>query len=237
MHPSSSIDRSWSGATPRRRRTGLALGLFSVAVVVIAGVRLQRQAADVPPAPALAPAVAGTPAEPARTEGTAGADVRRSLQTVSLPTGIRLDRADGTRLSLRDALFDGRPVVLSFMYSSCATVCPVTNQTLVALETALGERRPQVNTVSVSIDPDHDSVQALSDYARRTGARGSFFTSDPASSESVQRAFDVWRGDKMNHQPVFLIGTAPDKPWVRLDGLVSARRLMDELARVRAGDG
>jgi protein SCO1/2 len=135
-------------------------------------------------------------------------------------------------MPLSQALFDGRPVVLSFMFSSCATVCPITNHTLVTLEGLLGERRARVNTVSLSIDPDHDSVRALADYARRTGGRGSYFTGDPGTSEAVQRAFDVWRGDKMNHQPVFLLSAGPGKPWVRLDGLVSPRVLLDELARL-----
>lgn len=145
----------------------------------------------------------------------------------SLPA-LRVQRADGVTLALKDALFDGRPVVLSFMFSSCSTVCPITNQTLVAFESMLGADARKVNVVSISIDPDHDTVGRLARYAKDTGAKGSFFTSDPATSEAVQRAFEAWRGDKMNHQPVFLLNTRADRKWLRLEGLVTPTQLVAE---------
>jgi len=178
-----------------------------------------------------APSDAPLPVAPAP-QTTAGS-VQRSEQHYTLPA-LQLQRSDGAALALRDLLFDGRPVVLTFMYGSCATVCPVTNQTLVAFEGLLGEQQTQVNTVSVSIDPDHDTVRALADYAQRTGGRGHYFTSDPATSEAVQRSFGAWRGDKMNHQPVFLLNTGPDQPWVRLDGLVTPSELLNEVRRLSA---
>ena len=176
------------------------------------------------------PAWSQTPAA-ARSTATTDAVVR-SEHRYTLPA-LRLQRADGRLLTLAEALADGRPVVMTFMYGSCATVCPITNQTLVAFEQALGPELARVNVVSISIDPDHDSVRRLAEHARRTGARGSFFTGDPAASEAVQRAFDAWRGDKMNHQPVFLLSADPLRHWVRLDGLVLPDRLMAEFRRLR----
>ena len=43
----------------------------------------------------------------------------------------------------------------------------------------------------------------------------------------MQLAFDSYRGDKMNHEPLTLMRPAPGKPWVRIDGFASP----DELAR------
>ena len=154
-------------------------------------------------------------------------DIQRSVRHYRVPEA-RVQAADGQVLTLKRALSDGRPVVLSFMFSSCLTVCPITNQTLVQFEALLGPERARVHVVSMSIDPDHDTVSRLADFARQTGASGSFYTSDPGTSEAIQRAFDVWRGDKMNHQPVFLLARDPDKDWVRLEGLVSPRILMKE---------
>lgn len=158
--------------------------------------------------------------------------LRRSVRSVRLPDVPPLQASDGRVQRLHEVLFDGRAVVLTFMFSSCTTVCPVSNQTLVALEEALGADADRVRTVSLSIDPDHDTVRQMAAYARRSGRIGAFYTSDPGTSEAVQRAFDVWRGDKMNHPPVFLIGTGPDRPWVRLDGTASPRELLDELRRL-----
>ena len=174
--------------------------------------------------------------EPATVKTTTAADpgtALRSQRSYRLPA-VWLQRADGSRQTLQQALSDGRPVVLSFMFSSCATVCPITNQTLAAFSQLLGDRQAAVNIVSISIDPDHDSVNRLADYAKRTGAAGSFYTSDPGTSEAVQRAFDVWRGDKMNHQPVFLVTTNPTEKWLRIEGLVTPRQLLaDYLGQVQ----
>ena len=159
------------------------------------------------------------------------AGITRSQHHYPIPA-LRLQRADGSQHTLQDALADGRPVVMTFMYSSCATVCPITNQTLAAFEQWLGPDLGQVNTVSISIDPDHDSVKRLATHARQTGARGSFYTSDPGTSEAVQRAFDAWRGDKMNHQPVFLLRSQPGRQWLRLDGLVTPAQLIAEFKRL-----
>lgn len=153
--------------------------------------------------------------------------IERSEKAYPIPN-LTVQGADGRRLALAQALQDGRPVVMTFMFSSCTTVCPISNQTLSIFEQMLGADSKRVNIVSISIDPDHDSVQRLADHARRTGAVGSFFTSDPATSEAVQRSFDAWRGDKMNHQPVFLIRRSAGTPWLRLDGQITPRELMAE---------
>ena len=149
-----------------------------------------------------------------------------SVQTYSVPA-VKLVDADGVSRPLAKALDDGRPVVMTFMYSSCTTVCPIVNQTLVQFEHLLAADRPKVNTVSISIDPTHDTVQKLAEHAKRSGASGAFYTGDPGVSELVQRAFNVWRGgDKMNHKAVFLMKAPGVAGWVRIDGLITPAELL-----------
>ena len=47
------------------------------------------------------------------------------------------------------------------------------------------------------------------------------------ASVAVQRAFDVYRGDKMSHTAVTLMRAAPGKPWLRIEGFVTP----DDLVR------
>ena len=103
-----------------------------------------------------------------------------SVQRYVLPA-VQLVGADGIGRPLARVVDDGRATVMTFMYSSCATVCPIVNETLVQFEHLLGaDRSAKVNTVSITIDPTHDTVQpARRPFARRTGAAGSFFTGDP----------------------------------------------------------
>jgi len=51
---------------------------------------------------------------------------------------VKLLRDDGKTVALQDELNDGRPVVLSFIYTTCTAVCPLVSQTLSQLQRKLG---------------------------------------------------------------------------------------------------
>jgi protein SCO1 len=200
---------------------------FAIRWACCAAVALLGLTASAPTTWAAEPVKTKPTASPAQS-ATSAPSIQRSLHQYKLPA-VTVQGSDGVNRRLSQALDDGRPVVMTFMYSSCTTVCPISNLVLAQFEQALGNKRADVNVVSISIDPSYDSVQRLRDFAKQTGARGSFYTSDPGTSEEVQRAFDAWRGDKMNHQPVFLLRANGRSPWVRLDGMVSASVLQTEL--------
>lgn len=147
---------------------------------------------------------------------------------------VTLLRDDGQRVRLAQELDDGRPVVLSFIYTSCTTVCPMTSQTLAQLQDKLGPARELVHMVSISIDPEYDTPARLRDYAARfhAGPQWQHYTGTLAAVQAVQRAFAVYRGNKMDHEPVTLMRGVPGVPWVRIDGFATADQLMAELTDV-----
>ena len=147
---------------------------------------------------------------------------------------VTLTRSDGLTVKLSSELDDGRPVVLSFIYTSCTTVCPVTSHTLAQLQDRLGPSRELVHLVSITIDPEFDTPTRLRDYAAGFGAGPAWqhYTGTLAASQKVQRAFDVYRGNKMNHAPVTLVRSVLGAPWVRIDGFATPDQLMAELSDV-----
>jgi protein SCO1/2 len=159
----------------------------------------------------------------------------RSVRDYRLPA-VSLVREDGKLVVLPDELNDGRPVVLTFIYTSCTTVCPLTSQTLSELQGKLGTARDSVHLVSISIDPEQDTPAKLRQYAQQYGAGPEWqhYTGTLAASQTVQRAFDVYRGNKMDHAPVILVRTAPGANWVRIDGFATAGQLLAELPKLRA---
>lgn len=154
----------------------------------------------------------------------------RSEQAYTVPA-VTVLRADGRRLALTEALDDGRPVVLNFIYTSCNAICPVTSQVFAEVRERLGAARERINMVSISIDPEQDTPARLRDYAHRFGAAGEWahYTSSAADAVAIQRAFGAWRGDKMNHQPATYLRRAPGQPWVRLDGFFGPTALVGEI--------
>jgi protein SCO1/2 len=159
----------------------------------------------------------------------------RSVVDYATPA-VKLTRDDGKAVLFTDELNDGRPVVLTFIYTTCTSICPLSSQILSQLQTKLGTEREHVHLMSVSIDPEHDTPARLKDYAKKfsAGPAWQHYTGTVAASTTVQRAFDVYRGDKMSHTPVTLLRPAPGKPWVRIDGFASADSLLTELQQFTA---
>lgn len=160
---------------------------------------------------------------------------QRSTASYTLPD-VSLVRQDGTSVLLPDELNDGRPVVLNFIFTTCTTICPVTSGVFAQLQSRLGADRDKVHLVSISIDPEQDTPTVLSEYAKKFGAgqEWQFYTGTLAASIAAQRAFNVYRGDKMNHTPVTLLRLAPGKPWIRFDGFATADDLLHEFGAMLA---
>jgi len=156
---------------------------------------------------------------------------KATLTTVdyTLPR-IKLVRDDGKTVSLPDELNDGRPVILNFIYTTCKAVCPISSQTFSKFQSKLGDDVKKVHMVSISIDPEQDTPERLADYARKfkAGQQWQHYTATAEVSVIAQRAFDVYHGDKMSHTPVVLLRAAPSKPWLRIDGFISADDLYQE---------
>jgi protein SCO1/2 len=156
--------------------------------------------------------------------------VPRSLTNYSVPS-LRLTRDDGKQVLLDRELNDGRPVVLNFIYTTCPGICPLASHVFSQLQRMLGPERDRVHLVSISVDPEEDTPARLREYARKYSAGPSWqhYTGTVAASVAAQRAFDVYRGDKMGHTPVTLVRVAPGAPWVRFDGFATPDMLLQEL--------
>jgi protein SCO1/2 len=155
--------------------------------------------------------------------------VRRSEVGYTMPE-VRVVRQDGKAMPLKDALGDDKAVVVNFIYTTCTTICPLSSQVFAQFESKLGDMKSGVHLVSFSIDPEQDTPARLVEYAKKfhAGSNWDHYTGTLDASVAVQKAFDAYRGDKMNHGPLTLMRAAHGKTWVRLDGFASADDLLGE---------
>lgn len=65
--------------------------------------------------------------------------------------------------------FRGRPVLLFFGYTSCPDACPLTMSKIVRALDAVPGGRPDVTTLFVSVDVDHDPPETLARYVTSFG--------------------------------------------------------------------
>jgi protein SCO1 len=154
-----------------------------------------------------------------------------STSTVSYQApAVSLVRQDGKSVSLQRELDDGRPVLLTFIFTTCSSTCPLTSRTLEEFQLKLGAEADRVHLMSISIDPEQDTPERLAQYARKfhAGPAWQHYTGTLAASIAAQRAFDVYRGEKMSHTPVTLMRAAPGKPWLRIEGFVTPDELVHD---------
>jgi protein SCO1 len=87
-----------------------------------------------------------------------------------------------------------------------------------------------VQMISVSIDPAQDTPARLAEYAGRfsAGPQWRFETGSQEAIDAIQRAFNVYRPDKMSHTPVTFVRPLGSRQWVRLDGFASPELLLRE---------
>ncbi|HMW22818.1 MAG TPA: SCO family protein [Burkholderiaceae bacterium] len=155
--------------------------------------------------------------------------LQRSSSAITLPP-VRLRRHDGATVTLPATVSDEQPVLLNFLFTSCTTICPPMAQIFAATQEQLGARRTQLQMLSISIDPLVDHPARLREYAARfdAGPQWRFHTGSPEAIDAVQRAFNVWRPDKMGHTPVTFVRARGAKLWVRLDGFATPTQLIRE---------
>ena len=154
----------------------------------------------------------------------------RSEHNYVIPEVVLKDQ-NGKSVALQEILGDsGKPVMLNFIFTTCTTICPVLSASFSQLQEALGDEADDVRMVSISIDPEYDTPEKLREYAERfhAGKNWVFYTGSLPDIVTVQKAFDVYRGDKMNHPPVSFMRVEPEALWVRFEGFASIEELMHE---------
>jgi protein SCO1/2 len=99
---------------------------------------------------------------PAGASAESFAEHRHTLEPLySAPPFAYTDQHGATVTSLS---IKGTPYIANFIFTTCRTICPLLTTKMVQLQRQL----PGVNVrfVSFSVDPLHDTPQALADYAR-----------------------------------------------------------------------
>jgi protein SCO1 len=169
--------------------------------------------------------------------GAAG--YKRTLHSYDAIPDVVLTDADAQPVRLRELLAGSEPVMLNFIFTTCTTICPVMTKVFADVRTRLGHEADNLRMVSISIDPENDTPAQLKAYAQKFGADShwTFLTGRVQDVAAVQRAFDSYDSDKMNHQPLTLLRAAPGGQWLRIDGFATPDQLAGEYRSSWAQDG
>jgi protein SCO1/2 len=104
----------------------------------------------------------------------------RAGSTRAFEGGIVSPRRTAPPLALSDSTghpFDlrelrGAPVLVTFVYARCPDVCPAIMQRLKQVRAASGDRGRDLRVVAVSVDPEGDTPEIVSDFLGRQRLNG-----------------------------------------------------------------
>ena len=96
---------------------------------------------------------------------------------------------DGKPRGLAD--FKGKVVVVFFGYVQCPDVCPTTLSTLRTVREKLGADADKLQVVFITVDPERDTREVLSQYVPAFDPSFVGLSGDAAATERVAREFRV----------------------------------------------
>jgi cytochrome oxidase Cu insertion factor (SCO1/SenC/PrrC family)/cytochrome c2 len=142
----------------------------------------------------------------------------------------------GESVRFYDDLVKGKIVIISFIYTSCTDICPLTTARMAQLEEKLGDMVGRdVFILSMTVDPERDTPQRLKEYATafRTGPGWSFVTGKPEDIRAINYKFGERSQILSEHRNEIVIGNDATGEWQRdsvfgdINRLVMTVRAMD----------
>lgn len=115
--------------------------------------------------------------------------LKEPLSKPTVATDFTLMSASGP---VRLSDFDGKVVMLFFGYTHCPDVCPTEMMELAKIHASLGAKdRDRVAVAMITVDPQRDTPQVMSTYARAFSPAFRGLTGSPAAIAAVAKQFYV----------------------------------------------
>jgi protein SCO1/2 len=143
---------------------------------------------------------------------------------------------DGKTLNFYDDVIKGKIVVISFIYTSCPDICPLTTARLTQVEDKLADLMGRdLFFVSITVDPENDTPEKLKQFSQAfgTGKGWLFLTGKPADIRQINFKLGDKSRSLSDHRNEIVLGNDSTGEWARntvfgdIDRLVLDIRSMD----------
>jgi protein SCO1/2 len=171
---------------------------------------------------------------------TARIDAKANAAQVTLHDSQLVD-VGGRTVRFKSEAVGDRIAVIGFIYTSCATICPVTSAVLADVQdiliAKLGERFGRdVKLISLTVDPITDTPERLKDYAEgfRSTEGWLWLTGEKPKMDRVLSGLGAYVADFTTHSAAILVGDARSGEWTRLFGIPNPSDIVDRVEQLLA---
>jgi protein SCO1/2 len=147
---------------------------------------------------------------------------------------------NGQKVHLYSDLIKGRVVAISFIFTSCPTICRSIGVNLGQLQTELGPSLgKEVSLISITVDPEKDTPEELKKWGKQfdAGAGWSLLTGPKSEINQLLKKLEVFTPDIQSHTPFMLIVDDRTGDWTRVNVLTTPpHKIGQMLGKLARGD-
>ncbi|PYI93656.1 MAG: hypothetical protein DME97_05205 [Verrucomicrobia bacterium] len=135
---------------------------------------------------------------------------------------VELINQNGEKVRLHSDLVKGRVVALSFIFTSCTTICRTIGVNLGQVGKELGASLERdIALISISVDPVTDTPEKLKAWGKTFGAGPGWtlLTGDKDRVTQLLKKLESYTPDIQNHSPFLLIVNDRTGEWQRVNAL------------------
>lgn len=135
---------------------------------------------------------------------------------------VELTNQNGEKVRLHSDLVKGRVVALSFIFTSCTTICRTIGVNLGQVRKELGASLERdIALISISVDPATDTPEELKAWGKTfdAGPGWSLLTGDKDRVTQLLKKLESYTPDIQNHSPFLLIVNDRTGEWQRVNAL------------------
>jgi protein SCO1 len=155
--------------------------------------------------------------------GGSSTDASEQVGGLRIPD-VQLTDQDGHPVHVLSEVLRHRVALVSFIYTSCTTTCPLVGATVAAVAEDLKKQYSDLVIVSVSIDPVYDTPARLLAWRERYGElpQWTLLTGPKREINQLLRAFGAYSASLEDHQDILMVGPNAAGRWTRMSSLAAS---------------
>lgn len=124
---------------------------------------------------------------------------KENLEVIGPVPAFSLTNQEGKSISDKDYL--GKVYVLEFFFTTCPTICPKMNQSMLTIEKEFFGN-PNFGIASITINPENDTPQVLKEHAKKLGVTSKNWHFLTGNQEEIMdlsnKGFNLYAGENKN---------------------------------------
>ena len=153
-------------------------------------------------------------------------------------TDLEVVDQNGRKLRFYSDVLKGRVVLINFIFTNCPDACPMVTHKLMQVRNLMAESiKDDVWFISVSVDPERDTPEAMKEFATKQGvdeSRWLFLTGSKENLTHIVKKLGQYTQEVEAHSTLMLAGNDRTRHWTRVmpmvppDGVAQQLRALAE---------